>query len=49
MADKITELGEEFFLLVRGGKRKKIVHIFHKRLFDIQEYEYTKMFDKYYI
>ena len=50
MADKITELGEEFFLLVRGGKRKKIVHIFHKRLFDIQEDEYlTKIKGRYYI
>lgn len=49
MADIITEHGDEFYLLVRGGKKKKIVAIFHKKLFELQEYEFTQMCGKYYL
>ena len=49
LADTLTEIGEEFYLIVRSGRKKKIIEIFHKRLFDIQEYEYTKMNNRYYI
>ena len=49
-ADQVTEIGEEFYLLVRGGRKKKIIEIYHKRLFDIQEFEYpTKLNGNFYI
>ncbi len=49
MADLITDPGDEFYLLVRGGKKKKVFAIFHKKLFELQEYEFTQMYGKYYL
>ncbi len=45
----ITEAGDKFYILVRGGKKKKIFEIFHERLFELDKESFTHMFDKYYI
>lgn len=49
MADIITEPGEEFYLLFYGKKKKKIVAIFHKKLFELQKDEFTQLYNRYYI
>jgi hypothetical protein len=50
MADIITEPNEEFYLLVRGGKKKKIAAVFHKKLFSLSEFDFhTSLYGKYYL
>ncbi|MBR2860905.1 MAG: hypothetical protein IKB86_03615 [Clostridia bacterium] len=49
MADTITEEGEKFYLLVRGGKKKRIYYIFHEKLFAINPDEHHGIYGKYFI
>ncbi len=50
MADIITEKNEEFYLLVRGGKRKKIVAVFHKKFFCLSDTDFnSSLYGKYYL
>ncbi len=50
MADIITEPNEEFYLLVRGDKKKKLAAVFHKKLFSLSEFDFhTSLYGKYYL
>ncbi|MBR2860906.1 MAG: hypothetical protein IKB86_03620 [Clostridia bacterium] len=49
LADSLTDVGEKFYLLVRGGKKKRIYYIFHEKLFAINPDEHHKIYGKYFI
>ncbi len=49
IADIITEPGDKFYLLVRGGKKKQLVEIFHEKLFELDKNNFSLLYGKYYI